>query len=81
MTKENKITIEFFERFGANKIWVVPSKENVETILDIHQFILKALASQRKEIIEKIENIDRGLPISNSCFIMMEKIINLIKEE
>jgi len=30
---------EFFERFGANKIWVKPTKENVDTILEIHAFI------------------------------------------
>lgn len=30
---------EFFNRFGADKIWVKPFKENVETILDIHSFI------------------------------------------
>lgn len=30
---------EFFERFGANKIWVTPSRDNVETILEIHSFI------------------------------------------
>lgn len=36
---------EFFEKFGANKIWVKPSRDNVETIHDIWSFI----AAKKKE--------------------------------
>lgn len=32
---------QFFQNFGANTIWITPSKENVETILDIWSFIKK----------------------------------------
>ena len=45
---------EFFERFGANKIWVNPSVDNVETILDIWSFIQKALSQRDEEWREKI---------------------------
>ena len=78
MNKEEKITREFFEKFGANTIWVVPSKENVETILDIHQFLLKALKSQREEIVEKIEKIRSN---TIGCGDVLDEIINLITKE
>ena len=44
---------EFFERFGANKIWVVPSRDNVETVLDIWQFINKALTTHGQKMYER----------------------------
>lgn len=40
---------EFFERFGANKIWVSPSRDNVETIHEIYFFIASRLEAQRVE--------------------------------
>lgn len=40
---DNEREKEFFERFGANKIWVTPSRDNVETILEIHSFLRRAL--------------------------------------
>jgi len=82
MNKEEKITREFFEKFGANTIWVVPSKENVETILDIHQFLLKTLKSQREEIVEEIEK-ESGIAVTlnNDILLSKERIINLIKED
>ena len=45
---------EFFTRFRANTIWVTPSKDNVETILDIHSFISEKLKEQRERIIDEI---------------------------
>ena len=82
MNKEEKITREFFEKFGANTIWVVPSKENVETILDIHQFLLKTLKSQKEEIVEEIEK-ESGIAVTlnNDILLSKERIINLIKED
>lgn len=42
---EEKWSKEFFERFGANKIWVKPSKENVETILEMWAFFQQAITT------------------------------------
>ena len=86
MKKEEKITREFFEKFGANTIWVVPSKENVETILDIHQFLLKTLKFQREEIVEKIEKKKgRDMPMFDKKvwleLLDKKEIINLITKE
>ena len=96
MNKEEKITREFFEKFGANTIWVVPSKENVETILDIHQFLLKTLKFQREEIVEKINELKPELTMMSKgneedktreiCrvsgyLLAKEEIINLITKE
>ena len=47
-TKE-KWVMEFYEKFGANKIWVNPSKENVETIFDIESFISKVRQEAKEE--------------------------------
>lgn len=58
--KSNEGTIkEFLTRFGANKIWVNPSKENVETILEIEQFIRQALAQKDKEVVELTKDKER----------------------
>ena len=86
MNKEEKITREFFEKFGANTIWVVPSKENVETILDIHQFLLKTLKFQREEIVEEIKKKKgRDMPTFDKKvwleLLDKKEIINLIKED
>ncbi len=52
---EEKWSKEFFEKFGANKIWVVPSKENVETILDIWSFIENLLEQERQRMSEEVK--------------------------
>ncbi len=57
--KDNNWEQEFFTTFGADKIWVTPSKDNVETILDIHFFISRKLKEQRERIIEEIEKAFR----------------------
>lgn len=51
----------FFEKFGANKIWVAPSKDNVETILEINSFI-------RNQFLLMVKDIGEGLrvPISEA---------------
>lgn len=50
----NKEIKEFREKFSPEKIWVVPSKDNRETIEDIESFWLSKLAQQKKEIASKI---------------------------
>lgn len=54
MTNKPTWEIEFYTKFGADKIWVKPSKDNVQTIFDIENFISAKLAEQRQEIIESI---------------------------
>ena len=49
--------IEFFTKFGANTIWTKPSRENVETILDIKSFISNLLSQQKEKLIKEIEEI------------------------
>ena len=41
--------IEFFERFGANKIWVTPSRDNVETIFEIENFLREKLKEEQEK--------------------------------
>lgn len=70
MEKTNK---EFFEKFGADKIWVKPSKENVETIHKIWELMTEAMHSIRKEaqleLIEEIKNaLEKEKPISTLGF-------------
>ena len=52
---------EFFERFGANKIWVTPSRENVETILEIWSFIHSLLSHHQSSLVEGVrEKINKA---------------------
>lgn len=48
-------TKDFFTRFGANTIWVKPSRENVETILEIHAFVAEQRERAREEAVEYIK--------------------------
>lgn len=50
-----KVQHEFLERFGADKIWITPSQDNVETILEIWAFIDTALTTIRNETLEEVE--------------------------
>jgi len=43
---------EFFERFGADKIWVTPSKENVETVLEMWEFLCKVEKQAEERVIK-----------------------------
>lgn len=54
---------EFFERFGADKIWVKPSRENVETVHEMWAFMLEV----EKESIERaIEVLPKPIePVSS----------------
>lgn len=54
---------EFYEKFGADKIWVVPSKENVETVLELWSFIrthLKEAEERGRE--EAVAYIESKMP-------------------
>lgn len=59
----------FFERFGADKVWVNPSKENVETILEIWEYIrsvekqteMKAKTVGRDIYIEEVDWSEWGI--------------------
>jgi hypothetical protein len=50
---------EFFTKFGADKIWVSPSKENVEVILEIWALFNRTLASHEREIRESVAREER----------------------
>jgi len=50
---------EFFDKFGADKIWIVPHEDNIKTISDIWAFIVsvqkQVLASYKKKLLKEIE--------------------------
>ena len=62
---------EFFERFGANKIWVSPSRDNVETILEIHSFLRTSLTTLLTETLREIvpEEAKYGEICGDECFL------------
>ena len=49
---------EFFTNFGANKIWVTPSRDNVETILEVHSFISQVSQESYKRGVEAGESAE-----------------------
>lgn len=71
---------EFFERFGANTIWSKPSRENVETILDIWSFFNQKLEEQKQvqkaEIISKIYSMILSGEVDD---LTASKIINKLR--
>lgn len=46
---------EFDEKFKPDKIWVVPSSDNIETIKEIKQFISSKLKEERERVVLKGE--------------------------
>ena len=64
---------EFDEKFGAKKIWVTPSKDNITTINDIKSFIHSRDGFLLKQIANKLETIKK--PIT-SRFASMPKYYN-----
>ena len=66
---------EFFETFGADKIWVEPSHENVETILRIWEFIGKEIAAERERVMARVESEIR----KHGSYMDREDLINLIR--
>jgi hypothetical protein len=54
---------EFFERFGANKIWVKPSRDNVETILEIWKFMADEIQQAHQSGIEEGKKSNRDFVI------------------
>lgn len=53
LSQRDALEKTFFERFGANIIWVKPSRDNVETILEIWSFL--------SEIIAELEAYERAV--------------------
>ena len=53
MEQIDKLKEEFDKEFGPKTIWVVPSKENIETIKDIWSWIIQNFTP--KEEVKKID--------------------------
>ena len=53
MEQIDKLKEEFDKEFGPRTIWVVPSKENIETIKDIWSWIIQNFTP--KEEVKKID--------------------------
>lgn len=88
MNDKEKWEREFFERFGADKIWVKPSEDNVNTILEIWSFFCRSLETARKErdgewkkvIGEKLDTCLEGLPIDPMSMINQKFYCNDVVE-
>ena len=73
----------FFEKFGANKIWVVPSEDDVQTVLDIWSFIRQtrkeAVAKREEEMREDVMKLYRKT--SNRFAIdALDKVLSALTE-
>ena len=67
MTPElrKKIEDEFDERFSASKIWVIPSKDNFETISEIKSFLFSTITEVLEE---KAQEIGKNMMVkSEKC--------------
>ena len=78
MPKENQEWEKRFdEKFAPNKIWVVPSDDNIKTIEEIKNFFNAELSKAREEEREKFQTIiklrlkycqeQNGLPYCKNC--------------
>lgn len=47
----------FREKFGAEKAWIAPGKENIGTMRQIEFFLLQALTDREAEIVAGIEGM------------------------
>ena len=59
MNQIDKLKEEFDKEFGPKTIWVVPSKENIETIKDIWSWIIQNFTpkEEMKKLLERVEAI------------------------
>lgn len=72
MKPVDKLKEEFDKEFGPKTIWVVPSKENIETIKDIWSWIIQNF-TPKEEVREKFKGITDNLSNEVHC---IEKIGN-----
>jgi len=59
MNQIDKLKEEFDKEFGPKTIWVVPSKENIETIKDIWSWIIQNFTpkEEMEKLLERVEAI------------------------
>ena len=59
MEQIDKLKEEFDKEFGPKTIWVVPSKENIETIKDIWSWIIQNFTpkEEMEKLLERVEAI------------------------
>ena len=59
MNQIDKLKEEFDKEFGPKTIWVVPSKENIETIKDIWSWIIQNFTpkEEMEKLLERVSDI------------------------
>jgi len=71
MKQIDKLKEEFDKEFGPKTIWVVPSKENIETIKDIWSWIIQNF-TPKEEVKEKFDGIIENLSNEIHCMDLTE---------
>lgn len=77
---------QFLEQFGADKIWVTPSRDNVETILEIWRFFGQSLHTiaekAREEERERIEEKIKGMTVNGNAMVgLANDLLQAFKSE
>lgn len=79
-TIQDRIIKDLWTKFNPDTIWVVPSKDNIQTIKEIEQFILTSIKEvqeeTRKEITDdlgKLMDIDRARKLGDNLEIYQGK--------
>lgn len=69
--------IKFYEQFGANKIWVTPSRDNVQTIFEIENFIRQQRLGAQRELTEEIINyMEDGLDEPTDWYVSVKNFLS-----
>jgi hypothetical protein len=69
--------IKFYEQFGANKIWVTPSRDNVQTIFEIENFIRQQRLEAQRELTEEIINyMEDGLDEPTDWYVSVKNFLS-----